>query len=1168
LLKCEATRSFYIVVDGLDEVGQAKELLQKMFIELAGARVPVRLVLVSRSTPDIETSIRALGRKMNVEQLSLGRNTGDLEIYVREEMADMMGSEAFKLHVQKQVLMKANGNFLWAHLVVREIMNCHTEFQVTQAVEQVPKELEPLYRRMDIQLADTFRSRPEDMSMGYAILMWTTCSRYPLHLKELESALHPEFAGIMDIKSTAQKLCREFITLDKKDNITMMHSSARDFLLTNKDLNYYIEPNKAHQAMLRKCLQAIRDNRALYEQSAPTSSGRMSSERAQALLTYAASSWPFHLARSHGYDDHDSLTALLEVFRQEVVLDWMFVLAKAGSLRTMIEAARALTGFLRIMDSADSIRSPLTHRLDDKSYLRAWSHDLVRIVGKFGAHMKQHPRAIYDLIPAFCPKESMVHRQFAGSQLSLPIVLRGKTNKEWDDCLAKFTIGGDHLPHRIITLDRHFAVLTKDSGIVHLYYATTCEEARIFSHGGVVISFAVDSSSSRIATYGLEQTKLWDVDSGRLLMSIQNPRNTKALAMAFFRDTNDEPALVTYSEDQIVRLCFPESLRAEWLPHGKSLYGEVSRLLSQYTNAPRAAEISVDGTHLAVAYRGAHPMVWYLGGEEPEFVAQCDHRSFAPTTGSRVSANAVDAQAFAWNPLTGHLLGTYNDGCVFKWHPTEGDYALAESTIRCTNIRCSYDGKLFVTGSGDGTLRIWDFDHFTPIYQLRYPLPIQDLDLGRNEARVYDLRDQYCNVWEPNALLRALESDERNSDTQRSKDSTLVSRTSEAEQEDFEPITAFSVQAQTSIYAIGDDLGAISVSNFDGDELAEVEGDFQMMSVEHMAWGSANVLASIDLGRTITVRSFGGAIKDEPAASHQRTLHTFSEEEEVTQLLFDPDCKFLLIATVRGVGVHELTGRQAPQSLATNSSAKWIQHPLDPKCVLGFANDHMSIAQWHQIVPLTTLQYDFPEATRSGSPSMPMLQLDARRPSQAYPTNPAEIEAVVNKALVSHDGKLIFIEIFGLTRQSKRRADCILVDTGRIDTYRNSTSIPVTSLSTDIAKHLHISVGFIGPSNPLVAAKRRPSSQMSLGARRPSAQQQTDQKPFVFIDHEFWVCTVALGVSKRHPVDIRKHFFLPRDWQNTEWLEKATVTKEGDFLCPRNGDIGVVSNGFSAEWTD
>lgn len=1165
LLKCEVAQPFYIVVDGLDEVGQAKELLQKMFVELAGGRVPLRLILVSRSTPDIELSMKALARKIPVERLTLDRNTGDLEMYVKEEMADMTGSEAFKSNIQREVLTKANGNFLWAHLVVHEIMNCHTETQVMQAVRQVPKELEPLYQRMDIQLADAFRSRPDDMAMGHAILMWTTCSRYPLHLSELEGALHPQFAGIMDIKLTAQKLCREFITLDKKDHITMMHSSTREFLLTNPQLNYYVDPQKAHQTLFRKCLQAIRDNKNAHDPTLPAASVRMSSERAQTLLTYAASSWPFHLTRSSGYQDQDSLSALMEVFQREAVVDWMYALAKARNLRAMVEAAKALTGFLRIVDHADSVRSPLTHRLEDKSYLATWSQDLVRIVAKFGAHMKQHPKAIYDLIPAFCPQDSILYRQFAEPQLSLPVTLRGKRHPGWDDCLAKFAVAGDQLPHRIATLDRHFAVLTKDSGTVRLYYATTCEEARSFNHGEIVTAFCVDSASSSLATYGLRKTKLWDLDSGAQSISITNPRNTKALAIGFRRDSSDDTTLITFSEDQIIRVCSPESIRAEWVPFGQSLSNEVSRL--QQVNAPRTAEFSVDGLYLAVAYRGAHPLVWYLEGEEPEFLAQCDHRSFSPANGSRVSVNAVDAQAFAWNPLTGHLLGTYNDGCVFKWHPTDGDYTLADSTIRCTNIRCSYDGKLFVTGSGDGTMRIWDFDHFTPIYQLRYPLPIQDLDIGRNDARVYDLRDQYCNVWEPNALLRALESDERASDAQSSKDSSLISRTSEAIQEDFEPITAFAVQADASVFASGNDVGAISISDFDGVELAQVDGDYQMMSVEHLAWSkTTKILASIDLGREITVRSFGTALQEKTGPSEGRVLQRFNEDEQVTQLLFDTEGLRLLVATVNGPRIFELDGSHKPRVPDVESSARWLQHPFDQRRVLGLASDHLTIVAWDEARPVIRLQYNFPDDTKHRSPAMPMLQLDARRPSQAYPTNPAEIEAIVTKALVSHDGKLILVEVFGLTRQSKRRADCILIDTNRIETYRNSTSIPVASLSTAIAKHLHVSIGFIAPNSSLLAAKRRPSAQMGLGARRLSSQQQADQRTFVFVDHDFWVCTAAIGGS--HPAGIRRHFFLPRDWQNTEWLEKAEVTNEGDFLCPRNGDIGVVSNGFLAEWTD
>lgn len=34
------------------------------------------------------------------------------------------------------------------------------------------------------------------------------------------------------------------------------------------------------------------------------------------------------------------------------------------------------------------------------------------------------------------------------------------------------------------------------------------------------------------------------------------------------------------------------------------------------------------------------------------------------------------------------------------------------------------------------------------------------------------------------------------------------------------------------------------------------------------------------------------------------------------------------------------------------------------------------------------------------------------------------------------------------------------------------------------------------------------------------------------------------------------------DWQNVEWLDMAIVTPDAKTLCPRDGGIAVISNGF------
>lgn len=46
------------------------------------------------------------------------------------------------------------------------------------------------------------------------------------------------------------------------------------------------------------------------------------------------------------------------------------------------------------------------------------------------------------------------------------------------------------------------------------------------------------------------------------------------------------------------------------------------------------------------------------------------------------------------------------------------------------------------------------------------------------------------------------------------------------------------------------------------------------------------------------------------------------------------------------------------------------------------------------------------------------------------------------------------------------------------------------------------------------------------------------------------------------PLNIRRHFFLPRDWLGTESATQLIrFTEQGVLLVPRNGEVAIVRYG-------
>lgn len=188
-LKLGLARPLLIIIDGLDECDSARIFL-KFLEDLHAFPGSVRVLLLSRSTQSLSLGFERLSKRLPVRHHTLENTKEDLRMYVEEEMATMHGDEDFKYAIAAELVRKADGYFLWASLVLTEVLGCHTKDAVLKALEEVPEELEPLYERMDSTLAKM--CRPSDRAMGKTILMWIACSRHPLDLVNLAEALQPE----------------------------------------------------------------------------------------------------------------------------------------------------------------------------------------------------------------------------------------------------------------------------------------------------------------------------------------------------------------------------------------------------------------------------------------------------------------------------------------------------------------------------------------------------------------------------------------------------------------------------------------------------------------------------------------------------------------------------------------------------------------------------------------------------------------------------------------------------------------------------------------------------------------------------------------------------------------------------------------------------------------
>ncbi|KFY29271.1 hypothetical protein V493_02446 [Pseudogymnoascus sp. VKM F-4281 (FW-2241)] len=68
----------------------------------------------------------------------------------------------------------------------------------------------------------------------------------------------------------------------------------------------------------------------------------------------------------------------------------------------------------------------------------------------------------------------------------------------------------------------------------------------------------------------------------------------------------------------------------------------------------------------------------------------------------------------------------------------------------------------------------------------------------------------------------------------------------------------------------------------------------------------------------------------------------------------------------------------------------------------------------------------------------------------------------------------------------------------------------------------------------------------------------TFQDRIVFLDKDYWLCTWEIDAGSS---DVKRHFFLPKNWLNTSTLQMATLNDQGTFFCPKFGKVIIVRNG-------
>ncbi|CAL8581634.1 hypothetical protein XPA_007322 [Xanthoria parietina] len=1131
LCKVRVRQPLYWVIDALDEC-EAPQLLLSLLSAVTSSQIPLRIMFVGRKTQVLSASFQRIDPSFHVDEFSANDIKEDLARYVEREIEYMRGDSGIKARIIQTVCEKANGNFLWVHLVLKEILQCHTEAAIEQALEEMPPDLEPLYQRMETAL--TKSSRAGDRMLSNAILTWVICSQRALTLEELSEALKPEFSEVLDLRLTVSQVCGDFVVIDARGRAGIVHQTARDYLIKTPGLDHSITPRDGHQNLFMKCISYLSN-------AIPRIQGHRSfAPFTPAFLHYAATSWSYHLASSTVSLDHSALLALTHFFRNSCVLGWIQLLATWDQLKTIVYASQSVTSYLRKKSKVDAESSPLTHPLQEKELLELWSIDLVKIVGKFGGQLVKHPRTIQSLIPRMCPTTTAIFQHFGQTKASGQMLLGGFSRSRWDDCLSKFSIGRDTQSLRITVLERLFAVLTSD-GSLRLYDAITNQPIRQIPHGERVLCFRFSPSYEKCVTYGFRTTKVWNLKDSRQIGSIRNPNNAKALDVAF---ADDESTIVSCSDDRTIRRCMLGAPETVWnVVSGDVEFDDAE---GRQLNSPRRVAFNPDGTLVALAFRGFPLFVWEI--DNAGLVGRCERAS--DKNRSRRDLYS-EVGPICWNPVSGHVLGLYKDGCIFKWLPWESDSQ--EVRTVAAGIQCSLDGVLFVTSSTNGTLQVWNFNHFALVYQLSYHIPIIDMALSPDGRRVYDLRESFCNIWEPNALIRLAEADEKSSETTSTAGgSTQLSLNSETSNEDLEPLTALATGSRTWSYCSGDEAGVVRLIRAADQASIQIAQGF--MPVDHIAWSdNEKYIVTADLGGRLNVR----IIDDSGPVTECPLLFETKTGSGLRQVLIDTQSELLLLVTTASTELWHLKSKTLITTKPNvNPYCRWISHPLDSAYIIQCTFTGIGIYRWSTLeeIEYRSFKQVVEESTSEDVPERAAWM----PPSASFAMSPDGNSDSVENVFVSKSGSHLLLQTAHPSTQKHRTVQFLTVRIEDLTMADDShaSHIEAREIPRSLASKMEKILGFTSKS-----PRRR--SHGLIGEAETE-----EEEVLAFLDHDDWVCSWEVGSDLTAKPKIRRHFFLPQDWLNLDSLRLATISKEGRFYCPRNGEVAVVSNWLQNEWID
>lgn len=1120
------SRPLIWVLDGIDESDAPDTLLSHL--AQIRSRTPIKIFFSSRP-------LKAISRFESSHIRSYFLREGDTAEDMRRYAANIVqqalpDDEELLRDIVSQTMKISSGSFLWVKLALEALEeNWHTQEDIRTVLTQFPSGMVPMYNRMVSKIESQL---PRSRDMARRILTWATCSWRPLRLEELQTALEPEFRNFINLEDTVMQICGHFITITpvaiSSKQISLIHKTARDFLSKEDHGNAkpsFINLQDGHRHLAVVCLRYLSSEhwRRHFDTilvgtqsltfSSKTPNRLVLAENGYPLLGYAACYWAYHVSKAPV--DASELLQALKLFFTRYLLSWLEAICLSGNLQYLMRSAQFLKGYVRRQlraqkDRPLSLAQPPEH---DVEWIQSWATDIIRVVGKFGSVLIHDPPSVYRQLPVFCPRNSMIGRTYAPSrQDSLRVT--GLKTEEWDDCLASVNVGRDEYATQVSATEICFVTLVSTTGSIIVWSSETCEQLRTINVGSYVPLMAINRAGTAIATVTFDSYDVWDLLTGRRLYHCLRPSDALVLDLRF--GTADWELVMGLNSNSVLRLNVSTGLCNEFhieLPADADF---------SYQGCPWRMALSPDLTKIAVAWRGRPPLIWDLLPTGPAARPRKCHFTLP-------SDSICAPEMLRWHPDAEVLFILCQDMKVVQWRVFDGEQK-EWSHLNAREMAVSDDGNSLLSSDNTGTLSVWNFPRLNLVYRL---INESDLSSGMTFSpggqRFYDIRGSICNVWEPEALVRA---DEHDLEERSSVGGTTILTEPTISHFDAggQLVTALALDVLDRYYCCGKEDGKVWIHDaVSGKRLRKVYNHWASSTVIALSWStSGKYMVSCDDGAFVIAKRL--QVKEEGVWG---VFPVFDRrlEEPVSQFLFSTGEQFLLISTPTTDHVWDLKAKKevATRHWDGRQSRRWIQHPTEKDVLICINTSEVRCHQW---------------------PTLESLG------------EPAGSESTLSVPSTS-----------SLHRHSRSRSG--LDDHGTYDRCVFWTAIPADrrsvvyaslpsegSPNTSCLSHSNLHIESVDAASVLQDSRDDNSTRRRC---LPGVAEQIKhllgmcKTSIVFLDHDCWVCTWNM---QDETGQVMRHFFIPKDWVNTSTSHMAMVNIHGTFYCPRYSDVGIVRNGI------